>query len=828
MRRRLGFAYLIVYILLTAGLGVAQESGEWYLEKPIRNVVFEGLNHVKMSELEGVIEPFLGRPFSDEVFWELQGRIYALEYFDVISPSAVPADSAGTEVVIRFVVTERPIVSRISFVGNSGLRRSELMDTITIKVNDVANQLKLRADEVALLNKYLEKGYPDAHIRSESQAARDGSVTVTFFITEGDKISIDACYFEGNAIFSDRTLKGQLSLKTKGLLNDGAFQEAKLVADRAAITQYYHDRGYIDAEVTDVVRDAHKDEKGNNNLSITFRIYEGRIYNFNGVTFEGNQIFSTEQLEDLIHSRVGDTVNARRVEADIQRVADLYYENGYIFNSITPEPRRDRESGNISYHIAIVERGRAHIERIVVQGNNKTKDKVILREIPLEPGDIFSKAKVLEGIRNLYNLQYFSSVAPDTPPGSADNLMDLIINVEEQLTTDVQLGITFSGSTDPDAFPISGLLKFNDRNFLGYGNMVGAEINANQDTQTASLTYTQRWIFGLPLSGGFDFTFQHIKRLAFMDSASPFFNGDEDDAFPDGFNSYADYVNAGKIPPREYWMSYDQFNFSLGFSTGYRWLTSLGNLGLNGGIRTGWIQNKYNESLYRAFDPVLRDRNSRFVPAFSFWTAVSLDQRDIYYDPSKGYYGIQRLAYYGILPIEREHYIRTDTKAEAFVTLLNLPITDNYSFKTVFGIHSGLSFILPQPGRKVPEIEDANKLSIDGMFTGRGWSEERTNRGQVLWENWAELRFPVLPGMVSFDFFFDMAAMSKTPYDFFHNFTPEDLRFSFGFGPRISIPQFPLKLQFARCFSIQNGNVVWKPGSIGIFDFVVSFTLATY
>jgi outer membrane protein insertion porin family len=827
MRRNLGFVQLVVCILLSAGLGFAQESEEWYLGKPIRNVIFEGLNHVKISELEGVYESFIGRPFSDDVFWELQGRIYALEYFDLISPSAVPTDSSGSEVIIRFVVTERPVVSRINFVGNSGLRRSELMDTITLKVNEVANQLKFRADETALINKYLEKGYPDINIRYESQTNRDGSITVTFFISEGDKLTINAFYFEGNTIFSDRTLRGQLSLKTKGLLNDGAFQEAKLVADRAAITQYYHDRGYIDAEVIDAVRNASKDEKGNNNLSITFRINEGQIYNFGGVTFEGNLIFTAEQLEDLVYSKVGDTVNARRVEADLQRVADLYYENGYIFNTINREERRDRETGNISYHITIVERGRAHIERIVIQGNNKTKDKVILREIPLEPGDIFSKAKVLEGMRNLYNLQYFSSVVPDTPPGSTDNLMDLIFNVEEQLTTDIQLGVTFSGSTDPEAFPISGLVKFNDRNFLGYGNSLGAEVNANQDTQTLSLTYTQRWIFGLPLSGGFDFTFQHVKRLAFMNNGV-LFNGDEDDAFPDGFSSYEEYRTANKMPPRDFLMYYDQFGFSIGFSTGYRWLTSLGNLGLNGGIRTGWTQNRYDDSENRAFDPVLRDRNRRFVPSLSFWTAVSLDQRDIYYDPSRGYYGIQRFGYYGILPIEREHYMRTDTKAEFFVTLLNLPITDNYNFKTVFGIHSGLSFILPQAGRGKPEIEDANRLSIDGMFTGRGWSGERTNRGFVLWENWAELRFPFLPGMLSFDVFFDMAAMKATPYGFFHDFVPEDLRFSFGFGPRISIPQFPLKLQFARCFNIQNGNVVWKPGSIGIFDFVVSFSIATY
>ncbi|MDR3130283.1 MAG: outer membrane protein assembly factor BamA [Treponema sp.] len=806
----------------------AQESAEWYLEKPIRDIVFEGLNHIKKSELEGVIKPFMGRPFSEDLFWELQGRIYALEYFDVISPSAVPADSSGTGVVIRFVVSERPIVSKITFAGNSRLRRNDLMDTITIKINDVMNQLKIRADEAAIVNKYLEKGYPDIHVRSESQAVREGAVAVTFFITEGDQVTIDAFYFEGNAIFSDRTLKGQLSLKAKGFLNDGAFQEAKLIADQSAITQYYHDRGYIDAEVTDVVRDIHKDEKGNNNLSIIFRINEGRIYNFGGVTFEGNLIFPDEQLGRLIYSKPGTVVNARRVEADIQRVADMYYENGYIFNSISHEPRRDREAGSISYHIIIVERGRAHIERIVIQGNKKTKDHVILREIPLEPGDIFSKAKVLEGMRNLYNLQYFSNIMPEPTAGSADNLMDLIFSVEEQLTTDFQIGATFSGSTDPEAFPLSGLVKLNDRNFLGLGNMFGGEINANQDTQTLSITYTQRWIFGLPLSGGFDFTFQHIKRKTYQDSVYPFFNGDETGAFPDGFESYENYVSVNKTPAREFLMSYDWLSLSFGFSTGYRWLTGLGNLGISGGIRTGMERNDYDESLYRAFDPKLRDRNGTFVPALSFWTSISLDQRDIYYDPSKGYYGIQRLAYYGILPKEREHYIKTDTKAEAFFTLLNLPITDTYNFKSVFGIHSGLSFILPQPGLKLAEINEANKLSVDGMFTGRGWAGERTNRGLVLWENWAELRFPLLPGMISFDMFFDAAAKKDTPYEFFHSFALEDLRFSLGFGPRISIPQFPLKLQFARRFTIQDGDIVWEHGAIGLFDFVVSFTLATY
>jgi outer membrane protein insertion porin family len=786
--------------------------------------------------LEGVVGPFIGRLFNDDVFWELQGRIYALEYFETISPSAVPADPAGTEVIVRFTVTERPTVSRINFSGNSGIRRTELIGVISIKANDVINDIKLRADEQAIINKYLEKGFPDVKVRSESRPAAGGTVIVSFFIDEGDKITIDEFQFEGNTIFSDRTLRGRLSLKAKGVFNDGAFQEAKLLADRNALTQYYRDRGYIDAEVTDVVQDVRKNEKGDNVMTITFRIHEGRSYNFGGVEFEGNKIFSTEQLAGLVRSKPGEVVNAGRVEADLQRIADLYYENGYIFNTLGREENRNIRDGIVSYKVIIVERGRAHIEHIVVRGNQKTKDNVILREIPLEPGDVFSKTKVMDGLRNLYNLQYFSTVVPDTPPGSTDSLMDLVLTVEEQPTTDVQFGLTFSGTSDPDTFPISGMIKWNDRNFLGYGNMVGAEINASPDTQRLTLEYTHRWIFGLPLSGGFDFTVQHSQRLAAMDNVAPFFNGDEELAYPDGFQSYAEYENESKAPPSAYLMTYNQWQLSVGFSTGYRWSTFLGNLGLSGGVRSGFILNIYDEDLYRPFDPVLRHFNNSWRPVNSFWTSLSLDQRDLYYDPSNGYYGVQRLGFYGIFPMEREHYVKSDTKTEYFYTLFSLPITEKYSFKAIFGIHSGLSFIFPQPTYSKPVIEDANKLVIDGMFVARGWTGERLNRGLALWENWAEIRFPLVPGILALDWFFDAAAIKETPKAFFNNFHMEDMLFSFGAGIRFAIPQFPFRFSFAKRFRVVDGKVDWEGGNIwradddsnsGI-DFVVSFNLSTY
>jgi len=830
----------IILILLVAFSAFAQQSDEWYQGKPIRRIVFDGLVHVSSFELEGITEQYVNKPFSDEIYWDILGRLYALEYFETITPVAVRADSAGNEVILRFTVVERPTVSRITFTGNSGIRRNDLLDVVSIKVNDVFTQIKLRIDEQAIINKYLEKGYPDATVRTEVQNSGKSNITIVFNIDEGEKIVIESFRFESNSVFSSRTLQRQLSLKTRGIIVDGAFQESKLIADKQTLAQYYHDRGYIDAVVIDDVREVRKNDKGQNLMTITFRLYEGRLYTFKGITFDGNQIFTDAQLSALVNSKPGETVNAGRIQADLMRIADLYYENGYIFNRIEPVQVKDADNGELSFKVVIVERGRAHIENIIIKGNVKTRDEVILREIPLESGDIFSKAKIMDGLRNLYNLQYFSNVVPDTPPGSAEALMDLVISVEEQLTTDVQFGLNFSGTSDPETFPASLTGRWNDRNFMGSGNVAGAELNVSPDVQSVSLQYTQRWIFGLPLSGNFDLTLQHMARKGAMQNFAPYFYGDEPFAFPDGFGSYQEYEDAYKVPPVEYQMPYDQWRVSLGTGTGYRWLTPYGNLGLGGGFRVGMVLNKYDADLYRPFDPILREENNNWSPSLSLWGSLSIDNRDIYYDPSSGYYAVQRLGYYGILPFEKEHYIRTDTKFEWFHTLVNLPVTDTWNLKAVFGVHTGLSFIFPQLQYDKPLIEEANSLAVDGMFTGRGWVTEYRRKGYALWENWAEIRIPLAPGIIAWDFFLDAAGVKKTPQALFTEFFSDDgsladantffMRFSLGGGFRFSIPQFPFRISIARKFLIRDGSIDWVSGGIGGsgWDFVISFAMSTY
>jgi outer membrane protein insertion porin family len=423
--------------------------------------------------------------------------------------------------------------------------------------------------------------------------------------------------------------------------------------------------------------------------------------------------------------------------------------------------------------------------------------------------------------------------------------MELVFTVEEQMTTDVQVGLTFSGSADPDVFPVSGLFEWTDRNLAGSGNELGVKLNSTIiSSTTIAVNYVQRWLLGLPLSLGTDFSAEFVKLQAPMRNQIHWFNGDELYAFPDGFSSYSEYAAHDKLPPSEYLMSYDRLYLSLGLSSGYRWNTFLGNLGVSGGARLGIIRNSYDD-LFQPFDPTLRRGNGAWTPKNSLWASVSLDQRDVYYDPSNGFYLSERLGLYGIFGSELEHYIKSDSKAQYFLTLFDISVFKNWNFKSILALNFGISFITKQPGRnsdsKIPEIEEVNKLAVDGMFNGRGWSDAYHNKGLMLLDSWVELRFPLVKGILALDMFFDAAGVETTEGYYFgnnpegnKNFTIDNLRFSYGAGLRVVMPQFPIRLSLAKRFKFENGNFTWVPGTIfknssnptSGLDLVISFVLS--
>ncbi len=217
-----------------------------------------------------------------------------------------------------------------------------------------------------------------------------------------------------------------------------------------------------------------------------------------------------------------------------------------------------------------------------------------------------------------------------------------------------------------------------------------------------------------------------------------------------------------------------------------------------------------------------------------------MDGRDVNFDPTKGWFLSDRLAWYGLLPAgflafapqwgETEFYLRSDLKAEQYFTLFNWNVTDSYSLKMVLMLYSQLSLQLPIPGTT---IGDTNKLYIDGMFTGRGWSIYNRIRGKTTWSNTVELRIPLIQNAISFDLFMDAATIKTDFNDFFNDFTDkDDWYFSFGPGIRFSIPQFPLRLLLTNTFKLGDTDGQWtnrynngKNNWYENWNFVLSFNL---
>jgi outer membrane protein insertion porin family len=422
-----------------------------------------------------------------------------------------------------------------------------------------------------------------------------------------------------------------------------------------------------------------------------------------------------------------------------------------------------------------------------------------LRELPLESGDIFSKSKLTAGLRNLYNLQFFSMVAPQILPGSENNLVDLIINVEEQSTTSLEFGLTFSGVTESNKIPVSLFAKWQDSNVAGTGKTLSAQLAVATDQQSVSLGYSDSWFLGLPLSFSLSGSFYH-KELTTLQNMY----------LADGLNT------------TDYYMDYTNWTTSVGASLGRRWTPEFAILTLAGGISFNLLNNVYDPDMYTPVDTTISEYNNDWGWTNSVWSSFSIDDRNINYDPTKGWFASQRLAWTGLIPaIEDQFYLRSDTKLEGYWPLVDWAVSEHWSLQLILAGYTGLSFQVPSANTS---IGATNQLYIDGMFNGRGWGVESGVKGQAMWSSYVELRWPFVKGMLAADFFVDAVALKDTVQDL-STLNLNDFRFSFGPGLRIAMPQFPLRFLLANTFYFKDGQFTWREDNKADWQFVLSFNI---
>ncbi|HNV36769.1 MAG TPA: outer membrane protein assembly factor BamA [Rectinema sp.] len=815
-------------------------SQDWFWNKKIAGFRWDGLHYANRNDLDSMLRDYIGTLFTENIWIEIQAKLYALDWFESIESMALPAGEEEDKIIIKFIVIEKPSINSIRVIGNSSIRTSELLDVASSKTGAIFNEDKAKADSLAMQKLYLQKGFPDARVEYEKTEVEGDSnlIILTFKVTEGTAVVVKKIAFSGISAFSSQTLKGQVTLKEAGLFQKGAFEESKLAESRTALEDYYASKGYIDAKVIDVIKNYSKDEKSQKNyLDITFVIAEGKQWKLGDIFFEGNSIFSTSRLASLISLKQNEPINLKRLLTDKQKIDDLYYESGYIFNTITMTEIRDEQGGRISFKISITERDRAHIESISFKGNTKTKDYVIARELPLEAGEVFSKAKIIDGLRNLYSLQYFSSIEPEIHQGSVVDLMDLVINVEEMSTAQIQFGLTLSGLGQPSAFPISGFIKFSDLNLGGTGKNLQVNMTLSPDEQSLETSFGQSWLFNKRISQSISFGIEHSVLQTAQDCIAPIFSEED---IPDpfiGLGSGSDeWDGLLSSVPDAYLMDYDDYSFSLGYSMGYVHKIPQGDVGIAGGVSSGLDMSSYDTAKYRPYEKEMRDYNGQWVLKDSIFGRVYLNRLDYWYNPGKGYFLSQRLTYTGILPMERQFYIRSDTRAEFYATLFSIPFSSSWIFSPVIGIHSGVQALLPQPWDSLAVTKDW--VYIDGTFNVRGWKSLYKGHGILVWENWLELHLPIVPQVLSFDGFLDAGAMMTengwldmtldSPVSKGSNALEwNNFAFSIGFGARFMIPQFPFRFYLAKRFVYDGSKVEWKTRE-GSFDFVLSITQPLY
>ena len=854
--RHLKYKFLFVILFVfTASFSFAQEA--WYQGKKISEIKFNGLYMISQDELETITGSYIGRSFTDDIFMEVQNRLFALDYFEDITSSAYPGrediskyDPENT-VVIQFNMIEYPSLSSVRISGNSNIRKNTILEEIMLKPGDIVTGVKLRMEEEKIRELYIAKGFRDVQVWGEiGKRNENNTVPITFRIDEGKQMKIKEIIFVGNNNLSKTALQRNLETKKQGLFSKGLYQESAIEEDIEKIESFYSEKGYITARVIDVrseIIDSDQPEKMG--LQLTYFIEEGDQYIYDGISFIGNIIHNDTELEDIVRTKKGDVLNKVRMEADFVRISDLYFDDGYIFNSISEEEIINYEQKKVSYIVTITEAGRAHVENIVVRGNDKTRENVILRELPIGVGDVFSKKKIIEGVQNLYNLQYFSAIYPETPAGSEHGLMDLIVNVEEGKTTDIQFGLVFSA--DAGDIPVSAFVKWTDRNFRGTGQEFSIGTELSTDVQSLSASFTERWLADKRLSGTITASVSHETTAnVAQDIMTPVFKGDDyqDGEVPDPYDGHlvdrhtgepsddddaiTDYeyaIRHGIGIPEAYLMEYESWNIGLGLSLGYTWHLPIGRIGSGAGynfVKT-WVD--YNDNIYRPYNETIRENFNTWMTTNQLWASVSWDTRDYVYNPNKGFYLKETLTYTGgILPSDRE-YISSTTKGQIFQQLFSIPLGETFKFKAVLALGSSISVILNQLDDEI-KVTTNELLYIDGLTMARGW--DRVYDGKVLWDNWVELRLPIFDKYIWWDFF--MTATGIWPErEMFKDMTSEDFYCTLGGGFRLTIPGLPIGFYFVKRFQYDNhGDIDWQEGTLFKnsmkLDFVVGFNQSYY
>src|SRR6266699_2779253 len=384
----------------------------------------------------------VGQLYSNEIVQDDIKALYKTGYIRNVRIFAQPQGD-GVKVIVAFQT--QAIVREIEITGAERIKPKRLRKEIKVRLNQAVDEQALEEARQKIIEVYQGKGYNDVSVqfRVDPIDEKRGTARVVFTVNEGVKGAISQIRFEGNAHISQAALRKQMKTRGRTFIyfmdKTGRLDEVQLEQDLDKVREYYQNHGFIDVEIKEVRKD--RTQKGP--MIITIVISEGPQYHVRKLTISGYEHSTEAKVRAFLKLKEGSVYSPKQLRDDAKAVADAYGSGGYVDLVITPEGT-PAGPALIDVHYTIEEGARSFVNRVNIEGNTRTKDKVIRREVLVAPGDVFNTVRVDITKKRLENLGYFANV--ETYPEETDiaGRKDLTILVEEKRTGSLSFGGGFS------------------------------------------------------------------------------------------------------------------------------------------------------------------------------------------------------------------------------------------------------------------------------------------------------------------------------------------------------------------------------------------------
>ena len=410
---------------------------------------------------------------------------------------------------LLIIVEEYPTISRISIEGNRRLSDEDLLPIVRSQPRRVYDPALAQRDAAALTDAYVAAGRLTATVQPRIIRRSDNRVDLVFEVAESRVSEVERISFVGNRAFSDRRLRRVLETTQAGIfraiIGSDTFVADRIAFDAQLLRDFYLSRGYADFELLSATPELSPSRDA---YFVTFRVQEGQQFRFGQVTASSDlPEIDVPQYQDAIRVRPGDIFSPQAVESTIERLELMATREGLTFIRVTPQVTRNDRDLTLDVDF-VVERGeRIFVERIDIEGNATTLDRVIRREFRTVEGDPFNPREIRAAAERIRALGYFSQAEVTAREGSGPEQVIVDVDVEEQPTGSLGFGVSYSEDTG------AGLsISFAEANFLGRGQRLAFAVDTSSQSSASNLSFVEPYFLGRDLAASFSIFYRETDN----------------------------------------------------------------------------------------------------------------------------------------------------------------------------------------------------------------------------------------------------------------------------------------------------------------------------